>query len=350
MQNGGDNNDLILNNDQNNISSNQNNGNDFEISKENKIEKLLKLRKEVDRTIVDLDPNSKLSDIVSQDDKIISSEDNISVKEDIIKNNQAYISFSLEDKLSIVTNDLSNKFRGWKELKKQIRLLPHNRGKDKYDWLTLLDQYNNKLMIELIILSNKVPNGTKLQFENLSFRSNPANKEYKLYFKNLITNIETKNHIYFPFPITIPILYIEDIVKKESLVNYDNFIPQNQLNHVNESLQNKNLSKNDLNKCLNNINFFLDTKKKVWYTNIVNIYQALGFYFNNEMNQEDLYCKIDTTSNFWDNSLETSSNSDNLVNGVEYNKWVNKRKDTVGISGIQINIKRRPNSSEVMMS
>ena len=303
------------------------------ITKEEKISKLLQLRKEVDKTISDLDPKSEISSLITE-------ENNIPIKDDIIKNNQANISFSLEEKISLITNDLSNKFKGWRDLKKQIRLLPYNASKDKYGWLTLLDPYNNNLMVELIILSNNIANGTKLQFENLAFRSNPSIKEYKLHFKNLLTNIETKNHIYFPFPITIPVLYIEDLIKKENLVTYEDFIPRVQLNHVNESLQNKNLSKSDFNKCLNSVNFSLDSKKKTWYTNLVNIYQALGFYFNDEMNQEDLYCKIDPSSNFWDNSLDTSSNNSNY--NLEYNKWVNKKKDSVGISGIQINIKRRP--------
>ncbi len=304
-----------------------------------KLDKLIEIRKEVDDSIQSLYPDFKL-------DEILDKEKYSEGIYNILDNNEINISLKPSDKISI-TKDISNNYQGWKDLKKKIRSLPYNTDKDKYDWLNLIDLNNNKKMIELILFSKGVPNGIKLYFENLKFKSNPQNGEYFLQFINLILDDKKyKNHIFFPLPVTVPILYVKEIMTTNNLISSEDVIPQEQLNHVNKYLQKKKLDVDDFNKLFNKINFYLDSKKKCWFTNLVNIYESLGFFYNNDNKQDNFYCKIDPNALFWDNSIDI--NSDGQINS-KYSKWINNQGEIIGLSNIQINIVDQYKEEEIML-
>lgn len=263
----------------------------------------------------------------------------------ILDGNTATINFSKSDYLKVdIGNDLSNRYKGWSSFKKNIRKLPYNLDKDKTNWLQLLDLDRSNLCVELVILSKEIPNGIRLYFENLKFKSDSQNQKYSIKFKNLLLNRERlNNQLFIPLPVTVPVISLDSLLLDNGNLLSEQIIPVNQTNHVNKMLDKKR-DEGKIYTAFNNIVFDFEPEENCWYTNLTNIYQSFGFFYNNSNTQEDRYSKINTSLPFWDNTLDVTSAND--INR-EYNKWKNKYGAEVGISGITINIKPRSDDDEV---
>ena len=260
------------------------------------------------------------------------------------KNNEKKKSF-----MSLPTFNFAEETEGWHNLKEAIRNLPHNKDINKHGEMTALKINDTSGHVKLNIFANNLANAIILQFSNLYFKSNGKTHEYIMKFKDIIINNKKSNNdvnnLYLPLPITIPTLSINDLLHTDkthdtqseqttqtniqsggeeqqdtivvsNTLKCENIIPKDQVEHLDNSIKNK--GKDEIKNALNEITFTYDFKRKVWTTNLSNVYNLIGISFDN--NNE---CDIDPTIPFWD------TNDSN---------WDNVNKNKIGIQGISIEI------------
>lgn len=208
-------------------------------------------------------------------------------------------------------------------LKNEIMSQKHNKENTSKFWLSFLSpRQKNYLGIELEIFSSGSPTGLKLIYENLYLLSNQQNKLYEIQFHTFIPD---GSNLYLPIPTKKTFSY-QDIINNNKEIKSSDIILENLLQNFNQ--QKKwlvdNKEKNYL-KILNKLFFRLDPVRKIWITNLNELYTFLGFRYNTK---NPLEIDINPDKNFWE--IDKSLSKDKHL--------LTSNSDEMGISGLKVRV------------